>query len=168
MYECLFSIYIYLTLKKPSVRFVGYRKRVQPKVRRLIMVSVVCFESDLLKLNKNKTIPPNNPANGNGLVQLIWVGHSIQLKWVKRTVLCWHKTQLNARADLVTRTIELPMMRWFKQTVANRINLRLDARKLAIAACEQQRCRPTCTFAQSGQRLCNSLSEKKRCQTCSM
>ena len=30
-----------------------------------------------------KKNPPNNPLNGNGLVQLTTVGNSIRLKWVK-------------------------------------------------------------------------------------
>ena len=36
----------------------------------------------------------------------------------------------------------------------------LDVRKPGSVACEQQRCRPACAFAQSDQRLCYSLSEK--------
>ena len=32
---------------------------------------------------KMKKTPPKNPYNGNGLVQLIPIGNSIRLKWVK-------------------------------------------------------------------------------------
>ena len=42
-----------------------------------------------------------------------------------------------------------------------------DARKYDLVACEQQRRRSACAFAQSDQRLCYSLSGKNRSQTCS-
>ena len=42
----------------------------------------------------------------------------------------------------------------------------LDARKPAFSVCEQQRRRPACASAQSGQPLCYSLSVKYDSQTC--
>ena len=70
---------------KPSDLFMGHRQTVQIQTRHCIMWCLirnftVCLQYLLLKFGK-KT-PLNTPKIGNGLLQLIVVGKSIQLKWV--------------------------------------------------------------------------------------
>ena len=66
----------------------GHRQTVQTQIRnrrlrRLIRVSTVYLQNVLSNLKKkNMKIPPNNPENRNGRVQLIRLGNSIRLKWV--------------------------------------------------------------------------------------
>ena len=63
---------------KPCVLFMGRRLTVQIQIRHRIMRCLiwnftVCLQNILLKFEKN----------GNGLLQLIGVGNSIRLKWVR-------------------------------------------------------------------------------------
>ena len=56
------------------------------KVAHCICLHVAFFLWDVVKQRKTRSDaakPPNNPKLGNGQVQLITVGKSIRLKWVK-------------------------------------------------------------------------------------
>ena len=49
-----------------------------------------------------------------------------------------------------------------------RLNMGPDARKPDFVACEQQRCRTACAYAQSDQHLCFLLSGKNNSPTSSI
>ena len=67
----------------------GRRQTVQTQIRRHMNVAsdqglhCLITEFSIGNLNKNVIIPPSTPYNQNGLVQLIRLGMSIRLKWVK-------------------------------------------------------------------------------------
>ena len=54
----------------------------RPKTRRLIRFSTVCIQKFLFKFENILKNTPNNPKNGNGLVQVIRMGKYIRHKWV--------------------------------------------------------------------------------------
>ena len=71
---------------KPSILFVAHWQTVQNQIRHritwhLIRFSTVCLQKCLLNLKKKN--PTQQPLKRNGLVQMIIVGNSIRLKWVK-------------------------------------------------------------------------------------
>ena len=61
---------------KHIVLFVGHGQTVQ--------TPNAASDQDLHCLLSCEKIPPKNPYNGNGLVQLIKLGNSIRIKWVKQ------------------------------------------------------------------------------------
>ena len=96
--------------KRPNVLLVGHRQTVHTQIRRhkkrrLIRVSTVCLHNALLRFEYKKE--NFNPLNENGLVQLIGVGNSIRLKWVKKNHVTRYATVLRATVVMHITALEM-------------------------------------------------------------
>ena len=63
----------------------------------------------------------------------------------------------------IHRQLLMPVIEKLAEIIAK---MGLNTRKPVFGVCEQQRCRPACTSAQSDQHLCYSLNGKYHIQTC--